>query len=196
MDQAMPLTASRSEDNARISALVAAQKPRLQAYVRRQLRDWSEVDDIVQETFLELVTAYRLMEPIEHLAAWLMRVARNRIIDRFRSRSRAMLVSAEPLPDADSTDEPAPILDSLLAPEASGPESNYLRGVLADELIAAVEELPPAQREVFIAHELHGRSFRELAAASGTSLNTLLGRKHDAVRHLRARLQAIESEFN
>ncbi len=192
----MPLTASRSEDNARISALVAAQKPRLQAYVRRQLRDWSEVDDIVQETFLELVTAYRLMEPIEHLAAWLMRVARNRIIDRFRSRSRAMLVSAEPLPDADSTDEPAPILDSLLAPEASGPESNYLRGVLADELIAAVEELPPAQREVFIAHELHGRSFRELAAASGTSLNTLLGRKHDAVRHLRARLQAIESEFN
>ena len=192
----MPLTASRSEDNARISALVAAQKPRLQAYVRRQLRDWSEVDDIVQETFLELVTAYRLMEPIEHLAAWLMRAARNRIIDRFRSRSRAMLVSAEPLPDADSTDEPAPILDSLLAPEASGPESNYLRGVLADELIAAVEELPPAQREVFIAHELHGRSFRELAAASGTSLNTLLGRKHDAVRHLRARLQAIESEFN
>ena len=84
------MTASHSEDNARISALVAAQKPRLQAYVRRQLRDWSEVDDIVQETFLELVTAYRLMEPIEHLAAWLMRVARNRIIDRFRSRSRAI----------------------------------------------------------------------------------------------------------
>jgi len=192
----MPLPASSSEDNARISALVAAQKPRLQAYVRRQLRDWSEVDDIVQETFLELVTAYRLMEPIEHLAAWLMRVARNRIIDRFRSRSRAILVSAEPLSDSDSSDEPAPILDSLLAPEASGPESNYLRGVLADELIAAVEELPAPQREVFIAHELHGRSFRELAAASGTSLNTLLGRKHDAVRFLRNRLQAIESEFN
>jgi RNA polymerase sigma factor (sigma-70 family) len=196
MDQALPMSASSSEDNARISALVAAQRPRLQAYVRRQLRDWSEVDDIVQETFLELVTAYRLMEPIEHLAAWLMRVARNRIIDRFRSRSRAMLVSAASLSDADSSDEPAPILDSLLAPEASGPESHYLRSVLADELIAAVEELPPAQREVFIAHELHGRSFRELAAASGTSVNTLLGRKHDAVRHLRARLQAIESEFN
>jgi RNA polymerase sigma factor (sigma-70 family) len=196
MDQALPMPASSSEDNARISALVAAQKPRLQAYVRRQLRDWSEVDDIVQETFLELVTAYRLMEPIEHLAAWLMRVARNRIIDRFRSRSRAMLVSAASLSDAGSSDEPAPILDSLLAPEASGPESHYLRSVLADELIAAVEELPPAQREVFIAHELHGRSFRELAAASGTSVNTLLGRKHDAVRHLRARLQAIESEFN
>jgi RNA polymerase sigma factor (sigma-70 family) len=196
MDQALPMPASSSEDNARISALVAAQKPRLQAYVRRQLRDWSEVDDIVQETFLELVIAYRLMEPIEHLAAWLMRVARNRIIDRFRSRSRAMLVSAASLSDADASDEPAPILDSLLAPEASGPESHYLRSVLADELIAAVEELPPAQREVFIAHELHGRSFRELAAASGTSVNTLLGRKHDAVRHLRARLQAIESEFN
>jgi RNA polymerase sigma factor (sigma-70 family) len=196
MDRVMTLTGRNSEDNARISALVAAQKPRLQAYVRRQLRDWSEVDDIVQETFLELVTAYRLMEPIEHLAAWLMRVARNRIIDRFRSRSRAMLVSAEPLAEADAADEPAPILDSLLAPEASGPESSYLRGLLADELIAALEELPAAQREVFIAHELHGRSFRELAATSGVSLNTLLGRKHDAVRHLRARLQAIESEFS
>jgi RNA polymerase sigma factor (sigma-70 family) len=196
MDQALPLPNRSPDDNARISAVVAAQKPRLQAFVRRQLGDWSEVDDIVQETFLELVTAYRLMEPIEHLAAWLTRVARNRIIDRFRSRSRAMLVSADPLPDAESADEPAPILDSLLAPEASGPESNYLRGVLADELIAAVEELPAAQRDVFIAHELHGRSFRELAAASGVSLNTLLGRKHDAVRYLRTRLKAIESEFN
>ncbi|MGA3156116.1 MAG: RNA polymerase sigma factor [Steroidobacteraceae bacterium] len=196
MDQALPLPARSKEDNARISAAVAAQKPRLQAFVRRQLGDWSEVDDIVQETFLELVTAYRLMEPIEHLTAWLMRVARNRIIDRFRSRSRAMLVSADPLPDTESLDEPATILDSLLAPEASGPESSYLRGVLADELIAAVEELPPAQREVFIAHELHGRSFRELAATSGVGLNTLLGRKHDAVRFLRTRLKAIESEFN
>jgi RNA polymerase sigma factor (sigma-70 family) len=196
MDQALPLPACSKEDNARISAAVAAQKPRLQAFVRRQLGDWSEVDDIVQETFLELVTAYRLMEPIEHLTGWLMRVARNRIIDRFRSRSRAMLVSADPLPGTESLDEPATILDSLLAPETSGPESSYLRGVLADELIAAVEELPPAQREVFIAHELHGRSFRELAASSGVSLNTLLGRKHDAVRFLRTRLKAIESEFN
>jgi RNA polymerase sigma factor (sigma-70 family) len=184
------------DDDARISAAVAAQKPRLRAFVRRQLGDWSEVDDIVQETFLELVTAYRLMEPIEHLAAWLMRVARNRIIDRFRSRSRAMLVSAEAPLDAASEEQPAPILDSLLAPETSGPESNYSRGVLADELIAAVEELPAAQREVFIAHELHGRSFRELAAQSGVSVNTLLGRKHDAVRHLRTRLKAIESEFS
>jgi RNA polymerase sigma factor (sigma-70 family) len=192
----MSLPASGTEDNARISAVVAAQKPRLQAYVRRHLGDWSEVDDIVQETFLELVTAYRLMEPIEHLAAWLIRVARNRIIDRFRSRSRVMFISSAAVADADSSDEPPPILDSLLAPDSSGPESSYLRGVLADELIAALEELPSAQREVFIAHELHGRSFRELAAASGTSVNTLLGRKHDAVRYLRARLQAIESEFN
>src|SRR5580692_5011103 len=130
MEQALPLSANTRDQNARISAAIAAQKPRLQAFVRRQLGDWSEVDDIVQETFLELVTAYRLMEPIEHLTAWLMRVARNRIIDRFRSRARAMLVSADPLPDATSLDEPATILDSLLAPEASGPESNYLRGVL------------------------------------------------------------------
>jgi RNA polymerase sigma factor (sigma-70 family) len=195
MEQALPLPANTRDENARLSAAIAAQKPRLQAFVRRQLGDWSEVDDIVQETFLELVTAYRLMEPIEHLTAWLMRVARNRIIDRFRSRSRAMLASAAPLPHADEGEEPATVLDSLLAPESSGPESSYLRGVLADELIAAVEELPAAQREVFIAHELHGKSFRDLAASSGVSLNTLLGRKHDAVRFLRSRLQAIESEF-
>jgi RNA polymerase sigma factor (sigma-70 family) len=193
------MAASRvtSEDNARIVAAVAAQGPRLRAFVRRQVADLSEVDDIVQDTFVELVSAYRLMEPIEHVAAWLMRVARNRIIDRFRKQSRKASVNKQAsLHDADSSSEPRSIVNQWLAPDAAGPESNYVREVLADELAAAVDELPAEQRAVFIAHELEGRSFKDLAAEWGVGVNTLLGRKHAAVRHLRRRLQDIRSELD
>jgi RNA polymerase sigma factor (sigma-70 family) len=186
-----------SEDNARIGATVAAHAPRLRAFVRRQVADLSEVEDIVQDTFVELVSAYRLMEPIEHVAAWLMRVARNRIIDRFRKRTRQTSISIPAiLHEADSSRDPAYILDEWLAPEAAGPEANYAREVLADELAAAVDELPAEQRAVFIAHELEGRSFKDLAAQWRVGVNTLLGRKHAAVRHLRRRLQDIRSELD
>ncbi len=186
-----------AEDNSRIAAAVAAQGPRLRAFVRRQVADLSEVEDIVQDTFLELVSAYRLVEPIEHLAAWLMRVARNRIIDRFRARSRQTSLSDSSGPDVvGSSSEPSHVLDEWLAPADAGPESAYVREVLADELVAALDELPAPQRDVFVAHELEGRTFKELAAATGVGLNTLLGRKHAAVRHLRRRLEDIRSEFN
>jgi RNA polymerase sigma factor (sigma-70 family) len=182
-----------SDDNARIAAAVAAQGPRLRAFVRRQVADLTEVEDIVQDAFLELVSAYRLTEPIEHVAAWLMRVARNRIIDRFRKQSRKSAVS-EPsgMDHAHSTT----ILDEWLAPDSAGPEANYVREILADELAAAVDELPAEQRAVFVAHELEGRSFKDLAAEMGVGVNTLLGRKHAAVRHLRRRLQDIRSELD
>jgi len=186
-----------AEDNSRIAAAVAAQGPRLRAFVRRQVADLSEVEDIVQDTFLELVSAYRLVEPIEHLAAWLMRVARNRIIDRFRARSRQTSLSDSSGPDVvGSSSEPSHVLDEWLAPADSGPESAYVREVLADELVAALDELPAPQRDVFVAHELEGRTFKELAAETGVGLNTLLGRKHAAVRHLRRRLEDIRSEFD
>jgi RNA polymerase sigma factor (sigma-70 family) len=186
-----------SEDNARIGATVAAHGPRLRAFVRRQVADLGEVEDIVQDTFLELVSAYRLMEPIEHVAAWLMRVARNRIIDRFRKHSRKTSMSnPASLHGADSSSEPTRILDEWLAPDDAGPEANYVREVLADELAAAVDELPGEQRAVFIAHELEGRSFKDLALEWGIGVNTLLGRKHTAVRHLRRRLQDIRSELD
>jgi RNA polymerase sigma factor (sigma-70 family) len=171
------------EDNARIVAAVAAQGPRLRAFVRRQVADLSEVEDIVQDTFVELVSAYRVMEPIEHVAAWLMRVARNRIIDRFRKQSRKSSSS-----EASSNE--------WLAPDDAGPEASYVREVLADELAAAVDELPADQRAVFVAHELDGRSFKDLAAETGVGVNTLLGRKHAAIRHLRRRLQDIRSVFD
>ena len=186
-----------AEDNSRIAAAVAAQGPRLRPFVRRQVADLSEVEDIVQDTFLELVSAYRLVEPIEHLAAWLMRVARNRIIDRFRARSRQTSLSDSSGPDVvGSSSEPSHVLDEWLAPADAGPESAYVREVLADELVAALDELPAPQRDVFVAHELEGRTFKELAAETGVGLNTLLGRKHAAVRHLRRRLEDIRSEFN
>jgi RNA polymerase sigma factor (sigma-70 family) len=197
MNHSLAASRATSEDDARIVDAVAAQGPRLRAFVRRQVADLGEVEDIVQDTFLELVSAYRLMQPIEHVAAWLMRVARNRIIDRFRKQSRRTSESnPASLQGADSSPEPPSILDEWLAPDASGPEANYVREVLADELAEAVDELPPEQREVFVAHELEGRSFRDLAAEWGVGVNTLLGRKHAAVRHLRRRLQDIRSELD
>jgi RNA polymerase sigma factor (sigma-70 family) len=197
MNHSLAAARVTSEDNARIVDAVAAQGPRLRAFVRRQVADLSEVEDIVQDTFVELVSAYRLMEPIEHVAAWLMRVARNRIIDRFRKRSRKTPMSnPASLHGADSSSEPTRILDDWLSPDASGPEANYVREVLAEELAEAVDELPAEQRAVFIAHELEGRSFKDLAAEWGIGVNTLLGRKHTAVRHLRRRLQDIRSELD
>jgi RNA polymerase sigma factor (sigma-70 family) len=197
MNHSMAASRATSEDNARIVAAVIAQGPRLRAFVRRQVADLSEVEDIVQDTFAELVSAYRLTKPIEHVAAWLMRVARNRIIDRFRKQSRKTLVS-EPFSrhHADPNPEPTSMLGEWLAPDATGPEANYVREVLADELAAALDELPAEQRAVFIAHELEGRSFKNLAAEMGVGVKTLLWRKHAAVRHLRRRLQDIHSELD
>jgi len=195
MDDAIALSPLTFEENARISAAVASQGPRLRAFVRRRVADLSEVDDIVQDTFLELVSAYRLVEPIEHLAAWLLRVARNRIIDRFRTRSRrTMQINESALSDGDS--EPSRVLDTWLAAGEASPESAFVREVLVDELLAALEELPAEQRDVFVGHEIDGRSFKELATETGVGINTLLGRKHAAVLHLRQRLADIRSEFD
>ena len=197
MNHSVAASRVSSEDNARIVAAVVAQGPRLRAFVRRQVADLSEVEDIVQDTFVELVSAYRLMEPIEHVAAWLMRVARNRVIDRFRKQSRKTSMSKPAFLHAgDSSSEPTGISDERPAPDEAGPEANYVREVLADEIAAALDELPAGQRAVFIGHELEGRSFKDLAAEMGVGVNTLLWRKHAAVRHLRRRLQDIRSELD
>jgi RNA polymerase sigma factor (sigma-70 family) len=196
MNHAMARSRLISDDDRRITAAVAAQGPRLRAFVRRQVADLSDVDDIVQDTFAELVAASRLTQPIEHVAAWLLRVARNRIIDRFRQRSRTT-PRAEPAsrPDPDST-EAMHVDDDRAAPVADSPEAGYARDALGTRLMKALDELPAEQREVFVAHELDGRSFKELAAETGLGVSTLLGRKHAAVRHLRRRLQDIRQEFD
>lgn len=181
-----------AEQDERITTAIAQEQGRLRNFIRRRVADESEVEDILQDVFYELVAAYRLMKPIEQVSAWMFRVARNRIIDLFRKKKPAASTS-DPLAVAED-EEPLLLEDLLPSPEA-GPDAAYARGVLLDELDAALDELPEEQREVFVAHELEGRSFKELAAESGISVNTLLARKHYAVLHLRERLRAIHDEF-
>jgi RNA polymerase sigma factor (sigma-70 family) len=178
------------EQDQRISEAIAREQSRLRSFIRRRVPDPGDAEDILQDVFYELVAAYRLMQPIEQVGAWLFRVARNRIIDLFRKKKLQAVSN-----DAITKDGEALLLDDLLPSPDAGPEALFARSVLMDELDAALDELPAQQREVFIAHEIEGRSFKELAAETGLSVNTLLSRKHYAVLHLRRRLQAIYDEF-
>jgi len=183
-----------AEQDERITTAIAQEQGRLRNFIRRRVADESEVEDILQDVFYELVAAYRLMKPIEQVSAWMFRVARNRIIDLFRKKRPAASTS-DPLAVTENKNEEPLLLEDLLPSPEAGPDAAYARSVLLDELDAALDELPEEQREVFVAHELEGRSFKELAAETGLSVNTLLARKHYAVLHLRERLRAIHDEF-
>jgi RNA polymerase sigma factor (sigma-70 family) len=183
--------AGMTEQDRQISEIVAEQRSRLRNFIRRRVPNPSDAEDIVQEVFYELVEANHLLMPIEHLTGWLFRVARNRIIDLLRKKR------PEAFSDAAVEGEGGEMLhieDLLPSPDA-GPEALYLRNVLHDELELALDELPQEQRDVFVAHELEGRTFKEMAAATGVNMNTLLSRKRYAVLHLRDRLQSIYDEF-
>lgn len=180
-----------TEQDRRISEAFADTKGRLRNFIRKGVADEADAEDILQDVFYEFVEAYRLMKPIEQAGAWLFRVARNRIIDLFRKR-RTDPLRAEPA--VVDNGELLKLEDLLPSPD-SGPEAAFARNLLFAELDRALEELPEEQRAVFIAHELEGRSFRELAAETGIGVNTLLSRKHYAVVHLRQRLQTIYAEF-
>jgi len=180
-----------TEQDRQISEIITEERSRLRNFIRRRVPDPSDAEDIVQEVFYELVEANRLLMPIEHVTGWLFRVARNRITDLFRKQK------PETFSDAAVGGEDGEVLqieDLLPSPDA-GPEALYFRNVLLDELEFALDELPNEQREVFIAHELEGRSFKEMAAETGVNVNTLLSRKRYAVLHLRERLQTIHEEF-
>jgi RNA polymerase sigma factor (sigma-70 family) len=180
-----------AEQNQRITETIARERRRLGSFIRQRVPDSGEAEDILQDVFFEFVEAYRLPEPIEQVGAWLFRVARNRIIDRFRKKRE------EPLPQAKDGDEAdEPWLEQALPASDSGPEAAYLRAMLLEAIAAALVELPPCQRDVFIAHEMDGRSFKEMAADSGVSINTLLGQKRSAVLHLRARLQTFYDDLS
>jgi RNA polymerase sigma factor (sigma-70 family) len=190
MDEPSRITGMTEQDR-QISEIIAEERSRLRNFIRRRVPDPADAEDIVQEVFYELVEANRLLMPIEHVTGWLFRVARNRITDLFRK------TKPETFSDAAVVDEDGEVLqieDLLPSPDA-GPEALYFRNVLLDELEFALGELPDQQREVFVAHELEGRSFKELSAESGVSINTLLSRKRYAVLHLRERLQGIHDEF-
>src|SRR5712691_10414247 len=179
------------EQDQRISEVVTRERSRLRNFIRRRVPDLRDAEDILQDVFSELVEANRLLMPIEHVSGWLFRVARNRIIDFFRKKNPERF--SDP-PVADEGDQLLQLEEVLPSPDA-GPEALYARKVLLDELELAVGELPEEQREVFVAHELEGRGFKEMAAATGVSVNTLLSRKRYAVLHLRERLQSIYDEF-
>jgi RNA polymerase sigma factor (sigma-70 family) len=178
-----------TEQDQLISQAVERDRPKLRNFIRKHVADTGEAEDILQDVFYELLEAYRLMKPVEHVTAWLFRVARNRMIDLFRRNKPSSLnnpVSAE---------EEGDTLEDLLPSADAGPEAAYARSLLLDAMDEALEELPAAQREVFIAHELMGQSFKEISAETGLSVNTLLSRKHYAVMQLRQNLQSIYENF-
>ncbi len=181
------------EQDRQISEIVAEERSRLRNFIRRRVPDPADAEDVLQEVFYKLVEANRLLMPIDHVTGWLFSVARNRITDLWRKKKPVSFSDTSP---EDIGDEHGELLiEDLLPSPDSGPEALYVRSVLLDELELALDELPEEQREVFIAHELEGHSFRELAAESGVNINTLLARKRYAVLHLRERLQSIYDEF-
>jgi RNA polymerase sigma factor (sigma-70 family) len=182
---------SMTEQDRQISGIVAEERSRLRNFIRRRVPDPYDAEDIVQEVFYELVEANRLLMPVEHVTGWLFRVARNRITDLFRKKKPETFGGAAV---AGEDGELVQIEDLLPSPDA-GPDALYVRNVLLEELESALDELPDEQREVFVAHALEGRSFKELSAESGVNVNTLLSRKRYAVLHLRQRLQSIHDEF-
>src|SRR5271166_2429813 len=179
------------EQDQRISEVVKREQSRLRNFIRRRVPDSGDAEDILQDVFYELVEANRLLMPIDHVTGWLFRVARNRITDLFRKKQPESFSDAAVAGD---DGESLQFEDLLPSPDA-GPDALYARGVLLDELEFALDELPEEQREVFVGHEIEGRSFREMAAETGVSVNTLLSRKRYAVLHLRERLQSVYDEF-
>ena len=187
----MSLNEMVDEQNQQIAETIVREQARLRNFIRRRVPDRGDAEDILQDVFSELVQAYRLMQPIEQAGAWLFRVARNRITDLFRKKKPEGLADQRVI----VADGEALTLEDLLPSKDGGPQEAYLRAVLMEEFEEALDELPEEQREVFIAHEFAGRSFAEIAAETGVSVNTLLSRKHYAVLHLRRRLESIYEEF-
>jgi len=190
MEDTVSISATTEQDR-KISAVIAREGSRLRNFIRRRVPIEADVEDLVQEVFYELVAANRLLTPIDYLTGWLFQVARNRITDFFRKKK------PENFSDGAVMDEDGELLnvEDLLPSSDAGPEALYVRSVLLDELEFALAELPDEQREVFVAHEVEGRSFKELSVESGVNVNTLLSRKRYAVLALRERLQSIHDEF-
>jgi RNA polymerase sigma factor (sigma-70 family) len=192
MDKAATANWNMAEQDEQLTETIGRERGRLRSFIRRRVPDEADAEDVLQDVFYELIEAYRSMKPIEQVGAWLYRVARNRIIDRFRKKQPEPL-SAPVDPGAEDGESLS--LEELLPSPDEGPEADYARSILFEELEAALDELPEEQREVFIAHEIQGFSFKEISAETGVSVGALLSRKHYAVLHLRRRLQSIYDEF-
>jgi RNA polymerase sigma factor (sigma-70 family) len=195
MDEALSKLRPMADQDQRISQVVDQQRSRLLNFIRRRVPDPRDAEDILQDVFYELVEANRLLMPIDHITGWLFRVARNRIIDLFRKKKPVLFSDAAIANEGADEDDMLHFEDSLPSPDA-GPDAVYARGVLLAAFDLALGELPPEQREVFVAHEIEGLSFKEIAARTGVAINTLLSRKRYAVLHLRERLQDIYDDFS
>jgi RNA polymerase sigma factor (sigma-70 family) len=193
MDEALSKLRPMADQDQRISQVVHQERSRLLNFIRRRVPDSRDAEDILQDVFYELVEANRLLMPIDHITGWLFRVARNRIIDLFREK-KSVLFSDLGFADEGENEDSLHFEDLLPSPDA-GPDAVYARGVLLAAFDLAISELPPEQREVFVAHEIEGRSFKEIASSTGVGMNTLLSRKRYAVLHLRERLQDIYDDF-
>jgi RNA polymerase sigma factor (sigma-70 family) len=193
MSKAVSMNWVAAEQDEQIAEAVERDKSRLRNFIRRRVPDERDAEDILQDVFYELVETYRMMKPIGQVSAWLFRVARNRITDLFRKKKPESLRSD---PVSSDEDGESLLLEDLLPSPDAGPEAAYARAVLVEELEAALDELSEEQRQIFVAHEIEGRSFKELAETTGLTVNTLVLRKHYAVVHLRERLEAIYSEFS
>ena len=192
MDEALRQDWMIAEQDQRVSEAIEREQGRLRNFIRRRVPDQGDAEDILQDVFYELLEAYRMIKPVEQVTAWLFSVARNRITDLFRRKTRE---TTRTQPEVLTEDAEDLRWEDLLPSPDAGPEAAYTRSVLIEEMDAALDELPHVQREVFVAHELVGTSFKELSAQTGVSVNTLLSRKRYAVLHLRQRLQSIYDEF-
>lgn len=173
-----------AEQNRRVSSLFESERRRLLAFIRRRIPDELDAEDLLQEVFFELIEAYRRMKPVAHAGNWMMQVAKNRITDWFRRGRREVSIEGGE----------ERVLAELLPSRDAGPDALYARAVLMEEIEAALDELPQSQRDVFLAHEVDGMSFAEIAEETGVSVNTLLSRKHYAVKRLRERLALVYGE--
>jgi RNA polymerase sigma factor (sigma-70 family) len=190
MNEAASLERMALEPDQRITEVVKREQSRLRNFIRRRVPDEFDAEDVLQDVFYRLVEANRLLMPIDHVTGWLFQVARNRITDLFRKKKPENFSDV-----AVETADDTLLLEDLLPSPDAGPDALYARSVLLDELEDALDELPEEQRQVFIGHEIEGLSFKEMAVETGVSVNTLLGRKRNAVLHLRERLQGVYDEF-
>jgi len=178
------------EEDRRLAEILAEDRARLRDFIRARVPNEADAEDLLQEVFYEVILAYRLMAPVERWSAWMFRVARNRIIDRFRKKRPEGMGSVNTTEDGERL-----LLEDVLPGPEAGPESVYARHMLLEELEEAIDELPEDQRIVFVAHEIDGLSMKDIARRTGVGLNTVLSRKRYAVLYLRGRLQAIYDEF-
>jgi RNA polymerase sigma factor (sigma-70 family) len=193
MDAALSPHLTSSAQDREIAATVRRERGRLMAFIRRRVLDAAEAEDVLQEALYELVAAYRLMQPVEQAGAWLMRVARNRIIDRFRKKKPELL--ADQGFERYEDEEFSGSIEDLLPSPEDGPDALVIRELMLERIEAVLNELPREQRDVFIAQELEGASFKELAERWNVTVSALLSRKRYAVLFLRKRLKEDFDEW-